>query len=384
MSTRCPRCGKNNYGELDKCSFCGSPLKFVPGQEIPEITEEDIQEKMSTIKLKRVRNPLTIGIGGGTMLVGVALAIILYLVVMLFIFSPNSVKPKYDGAWHYEVPGGEEYIFGEITRVVSISESKWDLGGNHGYFNHTAYEINGDGVDRRKEALNQQNVGREPHTWIYSDRDLGKEGDFVLVKVKSEPNTFMERRAVDTGKVWWGGSSFMSGWIFAMPGIVLFLVGSGILTYGLIGKKDTSIDRLLEEDAEFRKQQIALMQSARIAAMKQQKETQWHQMQAGSQQVSPQQQVPAEQQSAPVQQPMVPNQPAPAGPPQGDAGVQVPPAQPQPVPVPEGAPVGQPPQAPPQQPLSPPPEVRLPQTPPQAPAAQQPQGVQSGYNPPQT
>jgi hypothetical protein len=402
MTARCPRCGKNNYGDLDKCSFCGSPLKFVPGQDIPEITEEDIQEKMSAIKLKRIRNPLTIGFGGGTMLVGAALAVILYLVVMLVLFSPNSVEPKYDGAWHYDVPGGEEYIFGEITRVVTIKESEWDADSNHGYFNHTAYEINGDGVDHRKDALEKQDKGREPHTWVYSERDLGDEGDWVLLKVKSSPNFFMERRAVDTGKIWWGGSGFFSGWIFAFPGVLIFIAGAGILTFGLIGKKDTSIDRLLEEDAEFRHQQMALMQSARMAAMKQQQQTQW-QMKSGAQPEGLQQPVPEGQppapaqqqmpQGVPAQQPMAQPQPVPTPTPSGVPGAQ--PQQPQPVqtPPPMGAPAVQvpqvPPQGTPQAPATAPPAVQLPENPPPAaaapktPQAQEGQGIHQGYNPPQ-
>lgn len=391
MTIRCPRCGKNNYGDLDKCSFCGSPLKFVPGQDIPDISEEDIQEKMSSINIKRIRNPLTIGVGGGTMLVGAALVVILYLVVMIALFSPDSVEPKYDGAWHYNVPGGEEYIFGEITRVVSVSESEWDAGSNHGYYNHTAYEINGDGVDHRKDALNQQDVGREPHTWIYSERDLGENGDYILVKVKSEPNFFMERRAVDTGKIWWGGSGFMSGWIFAFPGILVFLAGAGMLIYGFIGKKDTSIDRLLEEDAEFRKQQIALMQSARMAAMKQQQNTQWQQMEG--QPAAPEQQVPGGQPPPPIQQagaqgeplqpPVVQGQTAPIPQPVGVPGGQVPQGQPVPAAPPMGAPAVQMPVAPPQAQMDAP-AVQLPQTPPPAPATPpaSSQGVNTGYNPP--
>jgi hypothetical protein len=278
---------------------------------------------------------------------------------------------------------------------VTISESDWDIGGNHGYFNYTAYEINGDGVDHRKEAINQQSVEREPHTWIYSDRDIGKTNDYVLLKVRSEPNDFMERRAVDTGKVWWGGSGFFAGWIFALPGILIFFVGSGLLIIGFIGKKDTSIDRLLEEDAEFRKQQIALMQSARMSAMKQQKETQWHQMQSAQQAYPPQQPLP-DQQAAPGSLPQQTGdqvQPEPLPPQAVVPGGQIPPAQqvpqtpmvqmPQAQPqVPfDAPPMVQMPQTQPQVPSGAPPAVQMPQTPP-APIQTQDQPVNQGYTPP--
>jgi len=64
MTTRCPKCAKINYGETAKCSFCGSSLKFTPGEEIPEVKEEDVKEKIKTIKAKRLRNPMQIGSGG--------------------------------------------------------------------------------------------------------------------------------------------------------------------------------------------------------------------------------------------------------------------------------------------------------------------------------
>ena len=295
ITTRCPKCGKNNYGEMEKCSFCGAPLKFNPEEEIPEINEEDIKEKMSQIKAKRLRNPITIGVGGGIMFIGVGVAIILYLLMMFFIFSSGSVQPEYTTAYHFDVPGGDEYIFGEITAVDIVSGPE-----THGYYNHTAYEIDGDGktdVDWMN-AIKEDVMRKETDTWVFSERDLGEVGDNVLVKVESRSNYYGEKRAVDAGEYWWGGKGYMGGWIFAMPGILIFLTGLGILIYGLIGKKDTSIDRLLEEDAELRKQQLALLQSARAQAMEKQKRSTFHgysAAQSGSEQQQPQ---PSQQQGA--------------------------------------------------------------------------------------
>lgn len=274
MTTRCPKCGKNNYGDVDKCSFCGAPLKFNPEEEIPEIKEEDIQEKMSEIKVKRIRNPITIAVGGGIMLLGVLLAIIIFFVFMIGVFDSSSVEPEYSGgAYHFKVPGDEEYIFGEITAVVEVSGAE-----SHGFYNHTAYEIDGDTNVRVdwEDSITKDVMRKETDTFVFSERDLGEEGDMVLVKVESKDNFYGEIRAVDAGGYWWGGTGYGGGWILTIPGILVFLGGSVVLTIALIGKKDTSIDRLLEEDAELRKQKLALLQSARAQAMEKRKGSQFH------------------------------------------------------------------------------------------------------------
>lgn len=272
MTNRCPKCGKNNYGDVQKCSFCGAPLVFIPGEEIPLIKEEDIQHKLSNMKVERIRNPVMIGGGGIVAVIGLFLAIALFLIFMVFVFSSSDVEPKMiSGSIHYEVPGGEEYIFGEITMIVKDgpeAESK-----SYGYFNgYYAYEMDGDGKDYRPE----EDVEKEPDVWFYSNEKVGEVGDNILIKVKSEPNELQELRAVSQGKAPWGGTGWiLSGWIFLLPGILMLLIGVTILVIGIIGKADRSMERLMEEDKEFRRQQLMLREAARKQMEARQKQSQW-------------------------------------------------------------------------------------------------------------
>ncbi|MFW3145720.1 MAG: hypothetical protein ACMUIE_02785 [Thermoplasmatota archaeon] len=274
MATRCPKCGKNNYGDIQKCSHCGSPLVFIPGEEVPEITEEDIQEKMSKVKVQRIRNPLLIGAGGITAVVGFFLMILIFMIMMVAVFNPDSIKPYYNDAWHYEVPGGEEWIFGEITKEVTDEDTGWQ-GDSAGYMKMTAYEINGDGVDNRANAHSTSNVNLEPHVWIYSAKDLGDRGDRVLVIVEAKPNEWGEMRAVATAEPVWGGKGWISGWVFTLPGLLVLLIGATLLTIGAVGKADRSMERLMEEDKELRRQQLMLREAARKKMAEQQRMQQW-------------------------------------------------------------------------------------------------------------
>lgn len=275
MATRCPKCGRNNYGDTNKCSFCGSSLRFAPGEEIPEIKEEDVQQKIKQVKAKRLRNPVHIGAGGILMVIGVMLSLAVFLLFMFIIFSPGAITPSYErGAWHYNVPGGKEIVYGRITARTSVADSKWPEGSNHGYMNHTAYEIGGNGKDTRVEAHRDGMVSIEPSAWVYSDIDLGNKGDSVLITVKTEQNSFGESRAVVEKK---HGNGPLSGWWLLLPGLILLVIGSVILTIALIGKPDRSLERLMEEDREFRRQQLAMMQAARKAALEKQKLSTWDQ-----------------------------------------------------------------------------------------------------------
>jgi hypothetical protein len=276
LTTRCPKCGKNNYGDVKKCSFCGSPLVFIPGEDIPQISEDDVQAKLSAMKVDRIRNPLLIGGGGIVSVVGIFLAIILFLIFMVWVFSPSHVDPYIDqGSMHYDIPGGEEYIFGEITkkdRDTSDAEVK-SYGYKAGYY---AYEIDGDGVDKRERADEDANTALEPDLWIYSEKNLGEDGDMVLVKVSSKTNDFNEVRPVTNGKAVWGGSGWITGgWIFLLPGFLLILAGIAILVIGLIGKADRSMERLMEEDKEFRRQQLMLREAARKQMEASQQQQEW-------------------------------------------------------------------------------------------------------------
>lgn len=276
MTSRCPKCGKNNYGDVKKCSFCGSPLTFIPGDETPTVTEEDIQEKMSKMKVERIRNPMLMGIGGIVGTIGIVLFFIIYIVMMFAVYSPTSVEPSYEnGAWSYSVNGGEQMIFGEITRITLHEDTRWGEGGNHGYQDYAAYEINGDGADNRVTALNAEDVNREPDVWVYSDENLGEEGDLVLIKVESKPNDFGESRAVFTDFAPWGHRTIFSGWIWVMPGFVIFLTGLGLFLVGAIGKADRSMERLMQEDKELRQQQIMLREAARKQMQQKEQQRQW-------------------------------------------------------------------------------------------------------------
>ncbi|MBN1539522.1 MAG: hypothetical protein JW939_05205 [Candidatus Thermoplasmatota archaeon] len=272
MTNRCPKCGKNNYGDVQKCSFCGAPLVFIPGEEIPQVKEEDIQEKLSNMKVERIRNPVMIGGGGIVAVIGLFLAIALFLIFMIFVFSPSDVKPTMmSGSIHYEVPGGEEYIFGEITMIVKDgldAESK-----SYGYYEgYYAYEMEGDGKDHRSE----EDIEKEPDVWFYSNEKIGEVGDTILIKVRSEPNKLEELRAVNQGKAPWGGTGWiLSGWIFLLPGVLMLLIGVTISVIGIIGKADRSMERLMEEDKEFRRQQLMLREAARKQMEARQKQSQW-------------------------------------------------------------------------------------------------------------
>ncbi|MGA1848897.1 MAG: hypothetical protein ACMUHB_06120 [Thermoplasmatota archaeon] len=276
MTTRCPKCGKNNYGDVQKCSFCGAPLVFIPGEEIPQITEDDVQEKLSHLKAERIRNPLLMGGGGIVAVVGIFLSIILFSVFMIWVFSPGDVTPYMDGgSFHYDVPGGEEYIYGEITKVTEDGPAaeEQSYGYKSGYF---AIEIDGDHVDKRKDAHEAGKTELEPSLWVYSQDKIGEEGDSVLLKVRSETNSFNEIRVVSEGKAGWGGSGWFSGgWIFLLPGFLLLLAGLAISIVGFIGKADRSMERLLEEDKEFRRQQLMLREAARKQMQVQQQQKQW-------------------------------------------------------------------------------------------------------------
>ncbi len=276
MTSRCPKCGKNNYGDVKKCSFCGSPLTFIPGVEVTEITQDDIQEKMDKMKVQRIRNPFMIFLGGIVGIIGVVLMITLYLSIMLLVYSPGGVEPVYEsGAWSYNVKGGEQMIFGEITAVSTFEDTTWDEGVNHGYNEFTAYEINGDGDDNRVHAFREGNVNYESNVWIYSETDLGEKGDWVLIKVESRPNMFLEQRAVSPGFAAWGGHGFLSGWIWILPGLLIGLAGLIMFLIGIIGKADRSMERLLSEDKELRHQQIMLREAARKQMEQKEKERFW-------------------------------------------------------------------------------------------------------------
>ena len=119
-------------------------------------------------------------------------------------------------------------------------------------------------------------MGLEPDVWFYSKEKIANEGDTVLIKVKAESNTYGVTQAVSQGKAPWGGSGwFLSGWIFLLPGFLMFLAGVTISIIGLIGKADRSMERLLEEDKEFRRQQLMLREAARKQMQAQQKQQQW-------------------------------------------------------------------------------------------------------------
>ncbi|MBN1390345.1 MAG: hypothetical protein JXA22_06865 [Candidatus Thermoplasmatota archaeon] len=272
MTSRCPKCGKNNYGDVQKCSFCGAPLVFIPGEDIPQIKEEEVQQKLSSMKVDRIRNPVMIGGGGIVAVIGLFLAIALFLIFMVLVFSPNDVSPVMaSGSIHYEVPGGEEYIFGEITMLVKdgAQAETQSYGYYEGYY---AYEMDGDGKDLRE----REDIEREPDVWFYSEEKIGEVGDEVLVKVKAEPNELQELRAVSQGKAPWGGTGWMiSGWIFLLPGALMFIAGVVIAVIGIIGKADRSMERLMEEDKEFRRQQLMLREAARKQMAAKQKQSQW-------------------------------------------------------------------------------------------------------------
>jgi len=305
MSARCPKCGRNNYGDVRKCSFCGAPLTFIPGEEAPVVKEEEIQEKMAQIKVERIRNPFLIGAGGILAIIGIVLAVVLYLVVMFIVLSPTQVEPTYeDGAFHYIVPGGEEYIFGKITKTVEVDEIDWGTGGNHGYENHTAYEISGDGVDKRTIAFRDGKTAIEPDLWVYSDEELGENGDRILIKVVSKPNEFNEERAVSAGKAWWGGNGYLSGWILLVPGILLIIGGIVMAAVGFIGKADRSMERLLSEDKELRRQQLMLKEVARKQMEEKARQAQWTDYKGQQQMVlAPQSAVAGTPPGTPVQPP---------------------------------------------------------------------------------
>jgi hypothetical protein len=394
MTSRCPKCGKNNYGDLKKCSFCGAPLVFIPGEEIPQISEEDVQAKLSTMSVDRIRNPVLIGGGGIVAVIGIFFAIILFLIFMLWIFNPAHVEPYIDqGSMHYDIPGGEEYIFGEITLIVKDGQDAQDQ--SYGYrANYFAVEIEGDGQDKRERADDDVNTALEPDVWVYTEDKFGDVGDTVLIKVKSERNDFGEIRAVNQGKAGWGGSGWFSGgWIFILPGFLMFLGGAAISTVGLIGKADRSMERLMEEDKEFRRQQLMLREAARKQMEVQQRQQQWISDGSGQPQpgqpapmgeVQPQpagfapqggiqpapQAVPAQPPAAgyaaaPQAVPQVAQQfeappPQPVAAPQAAPQFQTPP--PQPAPAPQSVPAPPPQNIPPQAP-----QVQMPGQPPQAP-----------------
>jgi len=276
MTSRCPKCGKNNYGDVQKCSFCGAPLVFIPGEEIPQITEDDVQEKLSHMKAERIRNPLLMGGGGIVAVVGIFLAIILFSVFIVWVFSSDDVGPYIEGgSFHYDVPGGKEYVYGEITLVTEdgIAAEEQSFGFKSGYH---AIEIDGDSVDKRREAHEAGKTDSEPDLWVYSEDEFGEKGDKVLIKVRSEANSFNEIRVVSEGKASWGGSGWLTaGWIFLLPGFLLLVAGLVISVIGFIGKADRSMERLLEEDKEFRRQQLMLREAARKQMQVQQQQRQW-------------------------------------------------------------------------------------------------------------
>lgn len=366
MTSRCPKCGRNNYGDVKKCSFCGAPLTFIPGEEVPEVSEEDIQEKMSKMKVERIRNPTLYFVGGIIGIVGIVLMIVLYLLMMFLVYSSNGVDVEYEqGSFVYNVDGGEQMIFGEITRVTGYEDTEWGEGGNHGYREYTAYEIDGDGSDRRVEALREGSVDYEADVWVYSEEDLGSKGDRVLIKVESKSNDFGEDRAISPGYAPWGGKGFRAGWIWLMPGLVIFLGGLVVFLIGIIGKADRSMERLLQEDKELRQQQLMLRQAAKKQMQDKERQQQWQEG-GGPPPQGPPQQAGVEQ---PPPQPQ-PREPAPPVAQQvGDAQPRQPPQQSQQQPAytqqQQGQPQ-QPPQGLPQQPAYAPPQQQAgqPQQPP--------------------
>jgi predicted nucleic acid-binding Zn ribbon protein len=359
LTSRCPKCGRNNYGDGKKCSFCGAPLTFIPGEEVPEVSEEDIQEKMSKMKVERIRNPTLYFVGGIIGIVGIVLMIVLYLLMMFLVYSSGGVDVEYEqGSFVYNVNGGEQMIFGEITRVTTYEDTEWGEGGNHGYQEYTAYEIDGDGSDRRVEALREGNVDYEADVWVYSDEDLGSSGDRVLIRVESKSNNFGEDRAISPGYAPWGGKGFRSGWIWLMPGLLIFLGGLAVFLIGIIGKADRSMERLLQEDKELRQQQLMLRQAAKKQMQEKERQKQWQEgggpppQQAGGEQPPPPQRQPA----PPVAQQVGGGQPR--QPPQGQPQQPTQQGQPQQAAY---APPQQPPQGQPQQQTQQPPKYQPPQ-----------------------
>jgi hypothetical protein len=309
---------------------------FVPGEEAPNVAKEDeIQEKLATMKVSRIRNPFLMGAGGMVSLVGVLLAVVIYLVVMFVLFTPTDIDPVYDmGAWHYKMSDPEQYVYGEITRVVDDKDTPWE-GGDHGYFRLKAYEIAGDGIDNRVIALRDGRVDKEPDVWVYSKEDIGEKGDKVLIKVESKPNELGEERAVATGPASWGSKGYLSGWIFLLPGILLLIIGIILAAVGFIGKADRSMERLFQEDQELRRQQLMLKEAARKQMAEKQKQAQWSDYSAqrlaaierttGDQASAP---LPSDEMIAPLVQPAAPTA-APVHQPPNTAG-QPPMAQPVP------------------------------------------------------
>jgi hypothetical protein len=154
-----------------------------------------------------------------------------------------------------------------------MAAEEQSYGYKSGYY---AIEIDGDHVDKRPEAHEAGKTELEPSLWVYSKDKFGDEGDKVLIKVKSDTNSFNERRVVSEGKAAWGGSGwFTAGWIFLLPGFLLLIAGIVISTIGFIGKADRSMERLLEEDKEFRRQQLMLREAARKQMQVQQQQKQW-------------------------------------------------------------------------------------------------------------
>ncbi len=287
---------------------------FVPGEEAPNVAKEDeIQEKLASMKVSRIRNPFLMGAGGMVSLVGVLLAVVIYIVVMFVLFTPTDIEPVYTlGAWHYKMSDPEQYVFGEITRVVDDKDTPWE-GGDHGYFRLKAYEIAGDGIDNRVIAHRDGRVEKEPDVWVYSREDLGKKGDRVLIKVVEKPNELGEERAVATGPASWGSKGYISGWIFLLPGILLILIGISLAAVGFIGKADRSMERLFQEDQELRRQQLMLKEAARKQMAEKQKQAQWSDYSAqriaaieqstGDQASAP---LPSDEMIAPLAQPAAP------------------------------------------------------------------------------
>ncbi len=317
---------------------------FVPGEDATNVAKEDeIQEKLATMKVPRIRNPFLMGAGGMVSLVGVLLAVVIYIVVMFVLFTPTDIDPVYEmGAWHYRMSDPEQYVFGEITRVVDDKDTAWE-GGDHGYFKLKAYEIAGDGIDNRVVAHRDGRVDKEPDVWVYSKEDIGTKGDRVLIKVVSKPNELGEERAVATGPASWGSKGYLSGWIFLLPGVLLIIIGLVLVAVGFIGKADRSMERLFQEDQELRRQQLMLKEAARMQMAEKQKQAQWSDYSAkklaaieeatGDQVAAP---LPSDEMIAPLAQPAAPVA-APANQPP------VPPGQPQ---IARPAPVTQPPASP--------------------------------------
>ncbi len=340
MTSRCPKCGRNNYGDVRKCSFCGAPLTFIPGEEIKEVSEEDIQEKMATMKVERIRNPTLIFIGGIIGIVGFVMMLVMFLSIMFLVYSPSGIEAEYDsGAFSYKVSGGEQMVFGEITRVTAYEDTNWDQGINHGYQEFTAYEIDGDGSDNRILALREGSVNYESDVWVYSDKDLGSKGDRVLIKVESKGNDYGEERAVSPGYAPWGGRGYLSGWIWLMPGLTILIGGLLVFLMGIVGKADRSMERLMQDDKELRQQQLMLRQAAKKQMEEKEKQRQWQEGSITSQMDQPQ---PVMETAPPVAQQVdtVPQQPV-NNPPMTQPAPQSPPAD---IPPPQGQPNYQPPQ----------------------------------------